>query len=180
MEIKLATQEQLENVKSEIFKNIDGKIKEEIDKIPPINNATDISTGVVKIDKAEGEEAPHTVPTIGRLEEDMNAFGDRITADIQSRAVTSVAGRTGAVTVSKSDVGLSNITNEKQATKIEFDEHKAENATQAHKISNISGLQQAIDDARSDNVTDDSITFGGRFEWRYNEVEDSLDLVVIE
>lgn len=46
MKIKLATQEQLENVKSEIFKNIDGKIKEEIDKIPPINN--EITVGVIK------------------------------------------------------------------------------------------------------------------------------------
>ena len=33
-----------------------------------IPNATDISTGVVKVDKAEDEEAPYTVPTIGRLD----------------------------------------------------------------------------------------------------------------
>ena len=56
-----------------------------------IPNATDISTGVVKVDKAEDEEAPYTVPTIGRLEENMSAFEDRITADIQSFKDTTVS-----------------------------------------------------------------------------------------
>ena len=65
------------------FIKIDKQIREEIDKIPPINDATDISTGVVKIDKTEGEEAPHTVPTIGRLEEITNSVDTKM-AEIDS------------------------------------------------------------------------------------------------
>ena len=53
-----------------------------------------------------------------------------IQAGAQVNAVTSVNSKTGAVTVSKSDVGLSNVDNVKQATKTEFDAHKAEKATQ--------------------------------------------------
>lgn len=33
-----------------------------------IPNATETSAGVVQVEKVEGEEAPHTVPTIGRLD----------------------------------------------------------------------------------------------------------------
>jgi hypothetical protein len=44
------------------------------------------------------------------------------------QAVKSVAGKTGIVTVSKSDVGLGNVDNVKQASKTEFDEHKADYA----------------------------------------------------
>ncbi len=39
--------------------------------------------------------------------------------------VTSVAGKTGAVTLTKGDVGLGNVTNDKQATKTEFDDLQA-------------------------------------------------------
>ena len=46
-----------------------------------------------------------------------------IEAGAQVNTVTSVAGKTGAVAVSKSDVGLGNVDNVKQASKTEFDEH---------------------------------------------------------
>jgi parallel beta-helix repeat protein len=42
------------------------------------------------------------------------------------QAVSSVNSKTGAVTLSKSDVGLGNVDDVKQATKAEFDEHKAD------------------------------------------------------
>lgn len=47
------------------------------------------------------------------------------------QAVKSVAGKTGVVTLSKSDVGLANVDNVKQASKEEFDAHLAESATDA-------------------------------------------------
>jgi hypothetical protein len=45
------------------------------------------------------------------------------------QAVKSVAGKTGAVALSKSDVGLGNVDNAKQATKVEFDAHKTDFTT---------------------------------------------------
>lgn len=46
--------------------------------IPP---ATDTLAGVVKVDKTEGEEAPHTVPTVGKITEDMDTFKDEISKE---------------------------------------------------------------------------------------------------
>lgn len=50
-----------------------------------------------------------------------------IAAGAQVNTVTSVAGRTGAVTLTKIDVGLGNVDNVKQASKTEFDTHQADN-----------------------------------------------------
>lgn len=67
-----------------------------------------------------------------------------IQAGAQVNTVTSVAGRTGAVSVNKSDVGLSNVDNVKQATKVEHEaldtkvtSHLADSAQQAHLPKNV-------------------------------------------
>ncbi|HZK25079.1 MAG TPA: hypothetical protein VFC74_06795, partial [Oscillospiraceae bacterium] len=49
-----------------------------------------------------------------------------IAAGAQVNTVTSVAGKTGAVTLTKADVGLGNVDNVKQATKAEFDSHNGD------------------------------------------------------
>ena len=49
------------------------------------------------------------------------------------QAVKSVAGKTGVVTVTKSDVGLSNVDNVKQASKTEFDAHTS-NKSNPHSV----------------------------------------------
>lgn len=150
MKIKLATQEQLENVKSETFENIDSKIKEEIDKIPPVNNATEASTGVVQVEKVEGEEAPHTVPTIGRfdneiavLKSDVAKKQDKLTAgdniDITRDTIsatdtkTTINGKTGAI--SKSDITALGIPSQDTVYK----------KPPSEPISYIQGLQAELD-----------------------------------
>jgi len=45
----------------------------------------------------------------------------------QKNTVVSVAGKTGAVKLSKNDIGLNNVENIRQANKTEFDEHKTDN-----------------------------------------------------
>lgn len=62
-----------------------------------------------------------------------------IAAGAQVNTVTSVAGRTGAVVVSKSDVGLSNVDNIKQASKTEFDAHLADYATHIIEVAHVGG-----------------------------------------
>jgi parallel beta-helix repeat protein len=59
------------------------------------------------------------------------------------QAVKSVAGKTGAVTVSKSDVGLGNVDNVKQATKAEFDAHKADGTQHAKTARFVVGTSTA-------------------------------------
>ena len=75
-----------------------------------IPNATDTEKGVVKIDKTEGEEAPHTVPTIGKLEEIIN----RVTQEqiknlfktIPSLALQEVGTSLQKVTIWEDETGL--------------------------------------------------------------------------
>lgn len=42
-------------------------IDEELKKANEVDDATDINSGLVKVSKVEGEIAPHTVPTMGKL-----------------------------------------------------------------------------------------------------------------
>lgn len=52
-----------------------------------------------------------------------------IESGAQVNTITSVSGKTGAVTLSKGDVGLSNVDNVKQASKSEFDSHNTKIAS---------------------------------------------------
>ena len=58
--------------------------------------------------------------------ENVTIVGDTINA---MGNVQSVNTKTGAVVINKTDVGLGNVTNDKQATKLEFDTHKADYAS---------------------------------------------------
>lgn len=51
------------------FIKIDKQIREEIDKIPPINDATETEQGLVKVESTELEQTPHTVLSKGVAEE---------------------------------------------------------------------------------------------------------------
>jgi len=53
-----------------------------------------------------------------------------VQAGAQVNAVTTVAGRTGAIVVAKGDVGLANVDNVKQASKTEFDAHLTETVSE--------------------------------------------------
>lgn len=59
----------------------------------------------------------------GRMSADDKAKLDGIEAGAQKNTVHSVNSKTGAVTITKGDVGLGNVDNVKQATKAEFDNH---------------------------------------------------------
>ncbi|RSL28995.1 hypothetical protein D7Z54_33625, partial [Salibacterium salarium] len=48
-----------------------------------------------------------------------------IEAEAEANDVDSVNGQTGAVSLAKGDVGLSDVTNDQQATKAEFDAHSS-------------------------------------------------------
>ena len=75
--------------------------------------------------------------------------------------VTSVAGKTGAVTLTKSDVNLSNVDNVKQASKTEFDTHATDTTrhitsterttwnTVTNKVDKVSGKQLSTEDYTS-------------------------------
>lgn len=69
-----------------------------------------------------------TTSEAGRMSAADKAKLNGVQAGAQANTVTSVAGRTGAVTLSKSDVGLGNVDNVKQATKTEFETHLADTA----------------------------------------------------
>lgn len=51
------------------FIKIDKQIREEIDKIPPINDATETEQGLVKVESTELEQTPHIVLSKGVAEE---------------------------------------------------------------------------------------------------------------
>lgn len=92
---------------------------------------------------------------------------DSIQAGAQANAVTSVAGRTGAVVLTKTDVGLASVDNAKQATKMEFDSHVADSvahissaernswnakASTAAATASASGLMAAADKSKLDGI----------------------------
>ena len=68
-----------------------------------------------------------------------------IAAGAQVNTVTSVAGRTGAVTLTKIDVGLGNVDNVKQASKTEFDTHQADNTAHGVDTRIPKSLATAVD-----------------------------------
>lgn len=63
-----------------------------------------------------------------QAEQNAKQYTDQQVANIEV-PVTSVNNKTGDVTVTKQDVGLGNVINERQATKTEFDAHKADDVT---------------------------------------------------
>lgn len=122
------------------------------------SNADTIDTEVAKI--ASTSQA-------GRMSITDKTKLDGIQAGAQVNAVTSVVGRTGAVTLSKSDVGLSSVDNAKQATKTEFDSHVADEvkhitatertawnakASTAAATSSAAGLMAAVDKSKLDGI----------------------------
>lgn len=122
------------------------------------SNADTIDTEVAKI--ASTSQA-------GRMSITDKTKLDGIQAGAQVNAVTSVSGRTGAVTLAKTDVGLSSVDNAKQATKTEFDSHVAdevkhitatERTTWNAKASTVaattssSGLMVAADKSKLDGI----------------------------
>ena len=48
-------------------------IDKELKKANMVEDATDISSGLVKISKVDGEIAPHTVPTLGKLQQSIQS-----------------------------------------------------------------------------------------------------------
>lgn len=71
----------------------------------------------------------------------------------QKNKVYSVNGKTGAVTITKNDVGLGNVTNNAQATKKEFDEHLADFTKLKNKLPIATGEYIATEnDARIINI----------------------------
>ncbi|WP_168120956.1 hypothetical protein [Paenibacillus sp. HB172176] len=92
------------------------------------DNADVLDTEVAKL--ASATEA-------GRMSAADKVKLNGIATGAQVNTVTSVAGKTGAVTLAKADVGLNNVDNAKQATKTEFDAHVAASSG-AHAASAIS------------------------------------------
>lgn len=76
-----------------------------------------------------------------------------IAAGAQLNTVTSVAGKTGAISLAKGDVGLPNLDNVKQATKVEFDAFKSDTVSQMKDIS----INIKTKGARVDGIADDTI-----------------------
>jgi len=122
------------------------------------SNADTIDTEVAKI--ASTSQA-------GRMSVTDKTKLDGIQAGAQVNAVTSIAGRTGVVTLTKSDVGLSSVDNAKQATKTEFDGHVADEvkhitaaertswnakASTAAATSSAAGLMAAVDKSKLDGI----------------------------
>ena len=73
---------------------------------------------------------------------------DGIEAEAEKNVVTSVAGKTGAVVLDKSDVGLGNLTNDKQAKETDFNAHVG-NTSNPH---NVTKEQLGIENV--DNTSD--------------------------
>lgn len=88
---------------------------------------------------AKASTAPATTSAAGLMPAADKAKLDGIAAGAQVNAVTSVAGRTGAVTVSKTDIGLGNVENLGLATQAE-----AEAGTSAAKYMTPQRTMQAI------------------------------------
>ncbi|URN94631.1 MAG: hypothetical protein NAG76_22910 [Candidatus Pristimantibacillus lignocellulolyticus] len=122
------------------------------------SNADTIDTEVAKI--ASTSQA-------GRMSITDKTKLDGIQAGAQVNAVTSVSGRTGAVTLAKTDVGLSSVDNAKQATKTEFDSHVADEvkhitaterttwnakASTAAATTSAAGLMVAADKSKLDGI----------------------------
>lgn len=105
-------------------------------------------TSWVQLETTTGAQAKATA-----AETAAKAYTDTRIGHIPAAPVSSVNGKTGAVTVTKSDVGLNNLDNAKQATKTEFDAHVTK-ATGAHAASAISAtggvtVQHEIDYLKS-------------------------------
>lgn len=95
----------------------------DIVNIDDLNSNMDILDTEVakKVDKVDGKGLSDENYTLA----EKNKLAG-IESGAQKNKVNSVNGKTGAVTVTKSDVGLGNVSNDKQATKVEFDEHLAD------------------------------------------------------
>lgn len=78
-----------------------------------------------------------------------------IAAGAQVNTVTSVAGRTGAVTLTKIDVGLGNVDNVKQASKTEFDTHLADITNRG-----LSAIAKNISSTDLNNLVDNGFYSG--------------------
>ena len=79
-------------------------------------SVTSDSTGVITINSTNTTYGVATGSSNGLMSSSDKTKLDGIESGAQVNDVTSVAGRTGAVTLTKSDVGLSNVTNESKAT----------------------------------------------------------------
>src|SRR5690625_3540931 len=109
---------------------VDEKLKEHEDELEEKETPADAQA---KADQAEQNAKAHADQVAQTAESNAKQYTDEQVGNIEV-PVTSVNNKTGDVTVTKQDVGLGNVTNERQATKTEFDAHKADVAI--HKTSN--------------------------------------------
>ena len=86
---------------------------------------------------------------------------DNIAAGAQVNAVTTVAGRTGAVTLTKTDVGLSNVDNVSAASLRDRATHTGEQT-----IDTVTGLQEALDMRSPTGMFKNKLVNGGFQVWQ--------------
>lgn len=126
------------------------------------------SSSVANIDDAVNQRHSHSNKnvldaTTASFTTALNTKLSGIETGAQVNTVTSVAGKTGVVTVTKSDVGLSNVDNVKQATKTEFDNH----ATATNNPHNVTKAQIGLGDVENKSsatirgeITKEDVTAG--------------------
>lgn len=124
---KQYTDEQLENYGGTVtWEDIENKPEQ----FPPVPHNHSISDVDGLQNELDSKETPAGAQAkADQAEQNAKEYTDQQVADIEV-PVTSVNDKTGDVTVTKEDVGLGNVINERQATKTEFDAHQAEIATQ--------------------------------------------------
>lgn len=80
--------------------------------------------------------------------------------DVKKSGVTSINGQKGDITIGKTEVGLGNVSNIEQASKVDFDNHRNDNTlhmTQSDKakLDSLSNLEKATESDISNPINDD-------------------------
>lgn len=113
-----------------------------------LNNYDDYGYQAVHISATDTTYENATETKAGLMSSADKAKLDTISVGAEPNDVTSVAGKTGAVSLDKSDVGLGNLTNDKQAKETDFNAHVG-NTSNPH---NVTKEQLGIENV--DNTSD--------------------------
>ncbi len=166
--------------------------------VTDINNKVDIELKK-KVDKVTGKQLSTNDYTD---EEKQKLSGIEVGAE--KNKVTSVNNKTGAVKITKSDVGLGNVDNIQQATKMEFNGHTGDTtkhitSTERNRWNAKGDMQKSVYDKDNNGIVDraekaDSVNWSnvegkphvtnneiklGNYKLKYNSSVNSLDIEVI-
>ena len=159
LETKVATiEEEIKKIPTEFVATVNGESgevtvsKETIGLSNVVNEEQATKTEFDSYKASNDAELNVVKEKVNTNKESINTLNEKVDSlpTIPEEVVTSVNGNTGVVTLTKEDVGLTNVTNNEQATKAEFDEAMGSlNALISQNTQSIAENKGTIESART-------------------------------